>query len=781
MYGVRTDRLTHRFEILGRPLVVVVPDQSIAVERRRLEDLARRRRGEADHDDRRVVAQIRRDAAEERHQLRLRVDPDRVDEAQFAREQDRGGNRVAIRVGEQRGAAPRRSRRRPHLGLRVALGETRTTALFALAPHQLFLLALGLALFAFLFLVDRFGCFEFGDLGEFRHHLVEIGALFLVVAAFGGINGRRARRFAVALTAAAAIATSAPATAAAALASLSAFTALRLRRRVDAFGILAARLGAFFVVGLGSAFVPFCAIPCDRGCTRAAAAPATTPAAAPTRAIRSALVTPAALAEIEERELLVTGTRRGFAALAFGRRLVRADRAVRRTERHRGEARSRRLGRRSPLEAFVAFGALAAIDRRRGEFRRTARRRTHRKFRQRARREARLAPTARRFERTQIDVDQRQDARRCVVESFGRHHQGRTRCRAGARQDRRDARHECRPRIECGTERGEIQLTARDARDGAPLGIDAREVDRLARCIRQRPTLRIAQIEMSEQRRRQREADTRFALARAAITQEFAQRSLEAVERVGHAVGEQPQHFAARFAHFERDACAVAAQNGGDAAEEEQFLAVGGRPHRAAVFRGEAGQRSRSALVQRARGGIAAGRDGRGRAEERRLERLGLDTAVRLIHRGLDPRANAERCRAEQTEAAPRGERPARRDGDRGAGEAIGRGEARRDRERGEPRVAALGRHAHHQSPAVARGTDTDDAERRRHVVTGRRFECFCIHQTEAQHATEFLRGVEPAVSSVVVAATTPAPSPKASSHFSSPPQPARSPSHPPL
>ena len=328
-----------------------------------------------------------------------------------------------------------------------------------------------------------------------------------------------------------------------------------------------------------------------------------------------------------------------------------------------------------------------------------------------------------------------------------------------------------RPGVEHGTERGEVQLAARDARDRASRRVEPGEVDRLAGGVGQRPAQRVAQIEMREQRGGEHEARPRLALARAAIAEELAQRSLEAVEGIGQAVGVEAQHFAARLAHLERNAAFVAAQDGGDAAEEHQLVAVRRRARGATVLRRETGERRRGAFQQRAARGIAARRGRGGDAEQRRFERFGIDAGVASVGGGLDAGEHAERRRAEQAQAAPRSERPARRDRDRGAAEIVRRGESRRDRERGEPGVAAFGRHAHHEPLPVARGADPDDAERRRDVVAARRFERFRVHQPEAQDAAELLRGIEPAAPAVITAtATTPAPSPEASSHLSSPP-----------
>jgi len=119
--------------------MVVVPDEAVAVESRCLQHVAGGRGREADHMDRRLLPQIRRYAAEEGHQLGLRIDPDALQQAQVARQQHGRSQRIPVGMGEDRHAlgALRPLARCFAQDRRSRLRDPRPPAQLPLAAHAL--------------------------------------------------------------------------------------------------------------------------------------------------------------------------------------------------------------------------------------------------------------------------------------------------------------------------------------------------------------------------------------------------------------------------------------------------------------------------------------------------------------------------------------------------------------------------------------------------------------------------------------------------------------------
>ena len=195
--GIAEQR-AHRAEILRRPLVVVEPDQPALVKRRGLQRVARGLRGETEQVDRRVLAQVGRDAAEESHQVFLRIDPDAFELAQFAREQDCRRDRFAIGVGHDRNAPARQAALLR--GRRVALRGCRRSLvarLRAFAPPPLALVAhpveLGFGLFLFVLVTRR------RDLDDLRlvRELGDFVRVVVVVRRAARLRGTGRRRLLV--------------------------------------------------------------------------------------------------------------------------------------------------------------------------------------------------------------------------------------------------------------------------------------------------------------------------------------------------------------------------------------------------------------------------------------------------------------------------------------------------------------------------------------------------------------------------------------------------------
>ena len=87
--------------------MMVEPSQSITAERHGLQNLARRGRREAHHENRCLLLEIRHHTAKECHQLRLGVDPDPNHQTNVSCQENRSQQRISISMRHNRDATPR--------------------------------------------------------------------------------------------------------------------------------------------------------------------------------------------------------------------------------------------------------------------------------------------------------------------------------------------------------------------------------------------------------------------------------------------------------------------------------------------------------------------------------------------------------------------------------------------------------------------------------------------------------------------------------------------------